>query len=76
MIIESPFGFWSHQIVFLKLSKNRGNKVDLSGKLVREKSLRQGLPKDLSLRKIDSVFPDNDAKMLSCSLYFRSQAIE
>jgi hypothetical protein len=49
--------------------------VESPGKLVREKSLRQGLPKDLSLRKIDSVFPGNGAKMLSRSLYFRSQAI-
>jgi hypothetical protein len=42
--------------------------VELPGKLVRERSLRQGLPKDLSLMRIDSVFPDNDAKMLSHSL--------
>jgi hypothetical protein len=55
----------------------QGNKVlvESPGKLVRERSLRQGLPKDLSLRKIDSVFPDNGAKMLSRNLYFRSQAI-
>ena len=47
--------------------------MESPGKLVRERSLRQGLPKDLSLRKIDSVFPDNGAKMLSLSLYLRLQ---
>jgi hypothetical protein len=47
--------------------------VESPGKLVRERSLRQGLPKDLSLRKIDSVFHGNSAKMLSRSLYFRLQ---
>ena len=44
--------------------------MESPGKLVRERSWRQGLPKDLSLRKIDSVFPDNGAKMLSHNLYF------
>jgi hypothetical protein len=54
----------------LETTKEKGNKslVESLGKLVRERSLRQGLPKDFSLRKIDSVFPDNDAKMLSHSL--------
>jgi hypothetical protein len=42
--------------------------VELPSKLVREISLSQVLPKDLSLRKIDSIFPGNGAKMLSRSL--------
>jgi hypothetical protein len=42
--------------------------VELPGKLLRERYLRQGLPKDFSLRKIDSVFPGNDAKMLLLNL--------
>jgi hypothetical protein len=46
--------------------------VELPGNLVREQYLRKGLPKYLSLRKIDSVFPENGAKMLSHSLYFGS----
>jgi hypothetical protein len=68
--VESPDSF-------PETTKEKGNKslVESPGKLVRERSLRQGLPKDLSLRKIDSVFPGNGAKMLSRSLYFRSQAI-
>jgi hypothetical protein len=68
--VESPDSF-------PETIKEKGNKslVESPGKLVREMSLRQGLPKDFSLRKIDSVFPDNDAKMLSHSLCFRSQAI-
>ena len=55
---------------FPETTKEKGNKilVESLGKIVRERSLRQGLPKDLSLRKTDSVFPDNGAKMLSHSL--------
>ena len=55
---------------FPETTKEKGNKslVESPGKLVRERYLRQGLPKDLSLRKIDSVFSDSGAKMLSLSL--------
>ena len=55
-------------MVFLKLPKNRGkNVVESPGKLTRKASETR-LTKGLSLRKIDSVFPDNGAKMLSHSL--------
>jgi hypothetical protein len=65
--VESPDSF-------SETTKEKGNKslVELPGKLVRERSLRQGLQKDFPLRKIDLVFPGNDAKMLSRGLYFRS----
>jgi hypothetical protein len=61
--VESPDSF-------PETTKEKGDKslVESRVKLVRERSLRKGLPKDLSLRKIDSVFPGNDAKMLSHSL--------
>jgi hypothetical protein len=61
--VESPDSF-------PETIKEKGNKrsVESPGKLVRGRSLRQGLPKDLSLRKIDSVFPGNGAKMLSHNL--------
>jgi hypothetical protein len=50
--VESPDSF-------PETTKEKGNKslVESPGKLVRERSLRQGLPKDFSLRKIDSVIP-------------------
>ena len=44
---------------FPKTTKEKGNKIPVEspGKLVRERYLRQSLPKDFSLRKIDSVIP-------------------
>jgi hypothetical protein len=41
--------------------------VESPGKLTRKDSEAR-LTKDMSLRKVDSVFPDNGAKMLSHSL--------
>jgi hypothetical protein len=43
--------------------------VESPGKLCEEKALRERLTEKVSLRNIDSVFPDNDAKMLSHNLY-------
>jgi hypothetical protein len=42
--------------------------VELSGKLVRKASEARLTEKICRLRRIDSVFPDNDTKMLSHSL--------
>jgi hypothetical protein len=44
--------------------------VESPGKLVRKVLEDKGLPKKCRLRNIDSVFPDNGAKMLSHNLYF------
>ena len=45
--------------------------MDSPGKICKIKILEERLiEKVSSLRRIDSVFPDNDAKMLSHNLYF------
>jgi hypothetical protein len=43
--------------------------VESPGKLCKMKALRERLTEKVSLRNIDSVFPDNGAKMLSHNLY-------
>ena len=54
---------------FLETTKEIGGKevVESPGKLTR-KDFEARLTKDMSLRKVDSVFPGNDAKMLSHGL--------
>ena len=53
---------------FLETTKEIGGKVvESPGKLTR-KDFEAMLTKDMSLRKVDSVFPDNNAKMLSRGL--------
>jgi hypothetical protein len=59
--VESPDSF-------LETTKEYGEKVvESPGKLTKKDSEAR-LTKDMSLRKVDSVFPDNGAKMLSHSL--------
>jgi hypothetical protein len=43
--------------------------VESLGKLCKMKALRERLIEKVSLRNIDSMFPGNDAKMLSHNLY-------
>jgi hypothetical protein len=43
--------------------------VELPGKLCKIKALKVKLTEKVSLRNIDSMFPDNGAKMLSRNLY-------
>jgi hypothetical protein len=50
--------------------KRESPSVESPGKLCEVKALDKGLPKKCVLRNIDSVFPDNGAKMLSHNLYF------
>jgi hypothetical protein len=60
--VESPDSF-------LETTKEIGGKkvMESPGKLIRKYSEAR-LTKDVSLRKVDSVFPGNDAKMLSHGL--------
>jgi hypothetical protein len=59
--VESPDSF-------LETTKEIGGKVvESPGKLIRKYSEAR-LTKDMSLRKVDSVFPGNGAKMLSHGL--------
>ena len=53
---------------FPETTKGRGEKVvESPGKLIR-KYTEARLTKDMSLRKVDSMFPGNGAKMLSHGL--------
>jgi hypothetical protein len=59
--VESPDSF-------PETTKEQGEKVvDLPGKITR-KDYETRLTKDVSLRKVESMFPSNDAKILSHSL--------
>jgi hypothetical protein len=63
--VESPDNFLE------TIKGMRGSpSVESPGKLCKIKALRERLTEKVSLRNIDSVFPDNDAKMLSHNLYF------
>jgi hypothetical protein len=50
--------------------KRESPSVDSPGNLCEVRTLDKGLPKNCHWRKIDSVFLDNDAKMLLRNLYF------
>jgi hypothetical protein len=50
--------------------KRESRSVELLGKLSEVKALDKGLPKKCRSRKIDSMIPNNGAKMLSRNLYF------
>jgi hypothetical protein len=65
--VESPDSF-------LETTKEKGNKilVESPGKLVRERLLTQGLPKDLSLRKIDSMIPRQQRQNVIAQFVARS----
>jgi hypothetical protein len=63
--VESPDNF-------LEIIKEirESSLVELPGKLCKIKTLEERLTEKVSsLRRIDSAFPDNGAKMLSHSLY-------
>jgi hypothetical protein len=51
------------------MEKRESPSVESPGKLHKIKALRERLTEKVSLRNIDSVFPDNGAKMLSHNLY-------
>jgi hypothetical protein len=64
--VESPDNFLE------TIKGMRGSpSVESPGKLCKVKDFEERLTeKSVVLRRIDSVFPDNDAKMLSHNLYF------
>jgi hypothetical protein len=52
------------------MEKKESPSVESPRKLHKIKALRERLIEKVSLRNIDSVLPNNDAKMLSHDLYF------
>jgi hypothetical protein len=54
----------------LQREKRETPSVELPGKFCEVKALDKGLSKKCHSRKIDLMFPNNCAKMLSLNLYF------